>query len=98
MRDLIIGPSGIAWTWANRELAVTLAATIPSGYPTIVASRESIIANMCSVPWPLNSGAPTTLRLVLGADDTIMPGEVYAGAGFSTFVPSPWTPLPGTVS
>ena len=73
---------------------MTLAATIPSGYPTIVATRESIIANLCSVPWPLNSGAPTTFRLVLGADDTIMPGEVYVGAGFSTFAPSPWAPLP----
>ncbi len=93
-RNSIIGIDGAAWLWADRDRALVLAASYPSGYETVVSARGRVRQALCASPWPAaTNAASTSLRHLKGSGDVITADEVYIGATFDNYPPSPWQSL-----
>ena len=90
-----MGPEGCAWRWEDRDAALTLAATYPSGYPAVVQSRDRVWDAMLGETWHAScGGGTTTVRHAQHSEDTVAPGEVYVGGRLGTYPPTPWAPPP----
>ena len=93
MRCKLIGERGILWKQPlHREMALTLAASFPSGHADVVHCREAMSKWKVGPGWMDWSGWKLpTIRHLTVADQFIPAGEVYIGGSRPGFVLTPWT-------
>ena len=92
MRCKLIGERGMLWKQPlHREMALTLAASFPSGHADVVHCREAMSKWKVGPGWMDWSGWKLpTIRHLTVADQFIPAGEVYIGGSRPGFVLTPW--------
>ena len=93
MRCKLIGERGMLWKQPlHRDMALTLAASFPSGHADVVHCREAMSKWKVGPGWMDWSGWKLpTIRHLTVANQFIPAGGVYIGGSRPGFVLTPWT-------
>ena len=88
------------WSRCHRDIALTLAASFPSGFDVVVQIRRELWEAILGTPLAVPRVPPLGLRHLKDPDEAVHVHEIYVGPGIGSYPPSVWSdpgcwPVPG---